>query len=72
MKLSLIFSLTLALSFPQKQFESLEGFSNEVKINIIIHLKDQIDLSNIERNIPPSDLIILLQNYASDHQRDIM
>ncbi len=71
MNLFFLVSLSFLLSFPQKQVIQLDGLNDDKKISVIVHMRDQLDISNIAGNIPQSEFTSLLKEYANQHQRDI-
>jgi len=56
-----IISFTFIFSSSHILPDKLIKLENEQKISVIVHMKDQLDISNITGNIPQSELTSLLK-----------
>jgi len=72
MNLSFIVSMTFIFSISPYNIGQIKGNDNSPTISIIVHMKEQFNISNIKSGVLRSDKIILLQKYANIHQQNIM
>ena len=52
--------------------DKLINLDHEQKIRVIVHMKNQLDLSHIKDHISKSEKIRLLQNYAQINQKELI